>query len=93
MKVLIPGRDKEGWTGQFECTGNRFCEITYKGNKKGCGAVLEVERCDLFITSSHDFASGDFEEVMFTCPECGKHTWIDFAENFKGNIPKKRISA
>lgn len=44
MKVLKPGREQTGWAREAECTGH--------GNGGGgCGALLLVERDDVYETS------------------------------------------
>ncbi len=68
MKVLKKGRPQKGWTKEYKCTG--------KGNKGGgCGALLQVEEDDLFLTQSH--ARDEITEyISFRCCECGVITDI-----------------
>ena len=71
MKIIKPGRQQDGWTEQYKCTG--------EGNKGGgCGAVLEVNKADLFHTTR---CSLDVEYFMtFKCCACGVLTDIDDRE-------------
>lgn len=67
MKVIKKGRPQAGWAAEIVCTG--------WGNKGGgCGALLLVEKDDLFKTYRN---SRDETETFttFRCPECG--IWTD----------------
>lgn len=67
MKVLEKG---PGWGIEVICTG--------KGNGGcGCGSKLLVERGDIYLTHSYDYAGGHDIYYTFTCPECGVETDID----------------
>ena len=70
MKVLAKGSGAKGWSKEMKCSGN--------GNGGGgCGALLLVERNDLFTTSNSDM-SGDTEYfTTFKCPECGVRTDLE----------------
>lgn len=62
MKVVKPGRDQKGWAQEYECTG--------QGNGGGgCGAVLLVERGDLFYTARH-YLSEVETFITFRCMSC-----------------------
>ena len=68
MKVITPGRPQNGWAQEFTCTG--------AGNGNGgCGAVLLVEQCDLYQTSSSCRDETDYY-TTFQCSECGVETDI-----------------
>lgn len=71
MKVLKAGRDQSSWAKEFHCTGH--------GNKDGgCGALLLVERADLFLTFSS--ARDETETyVTFQCSQC--HVLTDIPSN------------
>lgn len=63
MRLLKPGRQQRGWSMEFECTGH--------GNRGGgCGAMLLVEKDDVFITESHAMGETDRYNT-FKCSECG----------------------
>lgn len=69
MKVLKIGRKQSGWAGEFTCDG--------RGNGSGgCGALLLVERDDLFYTTRHYRDETDYF-VTFKCSECGVLTDIN----------------
>lgn len=70
MKVLKEGRPQEGWAIEIECTG--------AGNKEGgCGALLLVERDDVFVTRSHARDETTTYNT-FRCGACG--VWTDIYE-------------
>lgn len=63
MKVLKPGRPQFGWAKEFTCTG--------AGNRGGgCGALLLVERADLFQTMHCARDETDYF-ATFRCGACG----------------------
>ncbi len=67
MKVLEKGN---GWGMEVKCTG--------RGNSNcGCGAKLLVEKDDIYLTHSYDYA-GD-HDIFYTvrCIDCGEETDID----------------
>lgn len=60
MKVLKEG---PGWSIEKNCTG--------KGNGGGgCGALLAVEREDIFLTSDGDYTGCAEYFFTFKCPCC-----------------------
>lgn len=66
MKVLKEGT---GWKIKQTCTGN--------GNGGGgCGALLEVEKDDLYITSHTDMTGETDYYYTFQCPCCKVETDI-----------------
>jgi hypothetical protein len=72
MKVLEKGNPQKGWTTKVKCTGH--------GNQGGgCGAVLQVEEPDLFLTSSSVRDETDYY-VSFQCCECGVLTDLPTAK-------------
>ncbi len=78
MKIVKPGRDQQGWAREFKCTG--------KGNQDGgCGAVLLVERDDIFQTANSCMGETDYF-VTFRCMSCGVLT--DIAEGVSPESPR-----
>lgn len=74
MKVIEPGREQQGWSKQYKCTG--------EGNKGGgCGAQLLVEQDDVFRTQSHA-RDETTNYATFRCCLCG--VWTDIRE---GELP------
>ena len=62
MKVIEKGRPQKGWAKQCRCTG--------AGNSGGgCGALLLVERDDLYLTQRNCRDETDYF-LTFRCPEC-----------------------
>ena len=67
MKVLVPGSGQQGWSTAATCTG--------RGNGDGgCGAKLQVERSDLFETSSSARDETEYY-TTFECVQC--KVWTD----------------
>lgn len=64
MKVLQEG---PGWSIKQKCTG-----IGNGGG--GCGALLEVEREDIYLTSSTDLSGETDYYYTFRCPCCDIET-------------------
>ena len=64
MKVLQEG---PGWSIKQKCTG-----IGNGGG--GCGALLEVERNDIYLTSSTDLSGETDYYFTFRCPCCDIET-------------------
>lgn len=62
MKIIKEGREQNGWSMEYHCTGN--------GNGQGgCGAILLVEEEDVFKTKQR--VNG--EQIIFysfRCPSC-----------------------
>jgi len=66
MKVIQRGREQTGWSIQKTCTG--------AGNGSGgCGAILLVEKADVFSTESHA-RDETTRYATFKCCECGVMT-------------------
>lgn len=65
MKTLKKGKP---WSKEVTCSGN--------GNGgAGCGSLLEAEKEDFYITSSHCYGdSQPTKHYTFKCPECGVET-------------------
>ncbi|MBU1132288.1 hypothetical protein KKC32_03535 [Patescibacteria group bacterium] len=61
MRVIKVGRNNDDWKREFECPN--------------CGAILEVERADLFIGYIGGIRLP--EHVCFKCGECGANIAID----------------
>lgn len=82
MKVIIPGREQNGWSQEYTCTGD--------GNGNGgCGAVLLVEQADLYETS-HSFMGETDYYTTFKCSACGVETDItDVPSNVIDKLPSK----
>ena len=83
MKIIKPGREQKGWSGEFKCTGN--------GNGGGgCGAVLLVEYADLYYTESHCRDETN-SYITFKCCACGVETDLTTKEEPHTNqeIPSK----
>jgi len=83
MKVIKKGRQQTGWAKESVCTG--------KGNGGGgCGAVLLVEKDDLYQTSRGDYL-GDYEHyTTFCCSDCAVET--DIESPFSPHaLPTKRV--
>lgn len=67
MKVVSSGDGRKGWAKEFKCTG--------AGNGNGgCGAILLVERGDIYKTHSSDYGGGRDSYDTFKCPQCGNET-------------------
>jgi len=63
MKIVKEGRPQKGWAKEFKCTG--------KGNGDGgCGAVLLVEKGDLFHTYRSFMGREEEWYTTFECPCC-----------------------
>ena len=76
MKIITPGRQQKGWAKEFSCTGH--------GNGGGgCGAVLLVERNDLYRTSSSHYDGSSEHYVTFRCPSCGVETDVNVSLPFR----------
>ncbi len=71
MKLIKKGRDQQGWTKEFDCTGAR------RGGG-GCGAVLLVGELDLEpCRTGVDYLSAGDASVLFRCCECGVKTVVE----------------
>jgi len=80
MKVIEKGREQTGWSTEARCTG--------VGNRGGgCGALLLVERYDLFQTESSCRDETTYY-TTFRCPECGVLTDLPDAPRFR--LPSKQ---
>lgn len=83
MKVLEPG---PGWSLKVRCTGN--------GNGGGgCGALLQIEKEDLYITYHHCYDGSTDTFVTFHCCVCGMETDIDNKDvpyAIKDRLPDKK---
>ena len=67
MKVLEKG---PGWSLKTKCTG-------FGNGNGGCGSVLLVEKDDIFITVSSNYADDDNDYYYtFCCPVCNQQTDI-----------------
>lgn len=64
MRVLQEG---PGWSIKQKCTG-------YGNGGGGCGALLEVERGDIYLTSSTDLSGETDYYYTFKCPCCDIET-------------------
>lgn len=70
MEILKPGREQKAWPKKFTCTG--------KGNGSGgCGALLLVEKTDLFYTQEFEREGGGTRHAGFECPQCKVLTDIE----------------
>lgn len=70
MKVIKEGK---GFITEVTCTG--------KGNGGvGCGAVLGINKEDVYVTSSSDYTGDTEYYYTITCPCCGVETDIDSRE-------------
>lgn len=70
MKVLRKGK---GWNIKVNCSGN--------GNGGGgCGSLLEVEKEDIYVTSSTDMIGDTDYYFTFKCPVCGVETDISCSQ-------------
>lgn len=77
MRVI---REGKGWFIEEKCTG--------KGNGGGgCGALLEVEKNDIYLTYSYDYLGDKSTFYTFKCPCCGTENDID-AEYIPSGIKK-----
>ena len=87
-KVLKKGRDPKVWTRKFACTGRG-------GSGKGCGALLQVGKEDLFVVREQTWYSyeeeyGTKSAVRFRCPECGVETAVMSEVPFRfSELPKR----
>jgi len=67
MKVLVQGRQQQGWTTEATCKGSW-------SEGGGCGAKLLVEERDIEVKRHTDY-TGDTETfAQFTCMACGVAT-------------------
>lgn len=83
MKILKRGKKQSDWARPFICTG--------AGNHGGgCGATLQVEQGDLYVTESHCRDETDYY-VTFSCPICKVETDLssDIQLPFRSELPKK----
>lgn len=79
------GREQKGWAKEFTCTG--------KGNGGGgCGAVLLVERDDLYQTSRSSLGETDYF-VTFRCPECKVETDAEGTPFYGNKLPRRPRSS
>lgn len=71
MQVIKPGKKKTPWSKELKCTG--------RGNGGGgCGAILFVEKADLFYTEEFEREGGGKRHTGFECPECDTITDISY---------------
>lgn len=73
MRVVKPGRNSPEWKREFDCGS--------------CGAVVEVERSDLYTKTAHEFSGGRATRVKFTCCSCGNEHTVDIDRGQWKNIP------
>jgi transcription elongation factor Elf1 len=57
MQIVKPGRSSPEWSREFTC--------------EPCGAVVEVERADLYVVLEHDIY-GRRNILRATCGACGQ---------------------
>lgn len=86
MKKIVPGYNEPGWTGQVQCTKQK-AHFAAQDDGKGCGALLEVTKADLYVVPVHDIR-GERSEVRFTC-FCGAENLMPFGELFT-ELPYKQ---
>jgi len=73
---------------EVNCTGS--------GNdRSGCGALLQIDSCDVYITESHHHDGSSESYLTFMCPDCGTETDIDskFARKNKLKAEGKQLNA
>lgn len=81
MKVLIK-KIKPKWSMEVRCTG--------AGNGlTGCGAKLEVEEDDLYITESEHYWGETDYFYTFRCPLCNEET--DISSNYIPDSVKCKV--
>lgn len=69
MKIIKPGTNPDQrWTTQASCTGLGM--TSYNERITGCGALLELERDDLYFASGGYQERDDTHYVAFMCPQC-----------------------
>ena len=84
MKIIKKGRQQDGWSKEFVCTG--------KGNGDGgCGAKLLVSETDLYETVSGHYDGSTDYFTTFACPACGVETDVEVLSSVKlrGKKPTK----
>lgn len=84
MKVLEKGSGQQGWSTEARCTG--------MGNGDGgCGALLRVEKPDLYRTFRGCMGKETDTFVTFTCYECGVETDIEgYLHSKMNDLPSKQ---
>lgn len=73
MKVVKPGRNDPAWKREFDCGS--------------CGAVVEVERSDLYTTTTDNFLEGRVTLVEFTCCSCCYENTVEIDQGQWKDIP------
>ena len=86
MRKIAPGYNEAGWTGQVQCTKSR-ASIAVGLDGKGCGAMIEVTKADLYIVTAQDIM-GSRKEVRFIC-FCGAENIMPLGELFT-NLPNHK---
>jgi len=66
MRVLLGGEGEKNWKGYVSC------QKYHDHEKRGCGAVMEVEEGDLILMYWEDGSSEHFYPAV-RCPLCGKY--------------------
>lgn len=98
MKVLKPDFENPDWTMTVECRtqpreGWSDRLFTTTNHNRGCGAILEVSKADLFFTvDSKNMRTND--QVEFICMVCGTKGSAGSEQlfNFKRPLNKRKDS-
>ena len=75
MKV-VKKSEKPFWSKEVQCTGEGNQYNNGKKGKAPCGAILEVNANDIYITKSYSYDSSVDLYFTIKCPECGCETDI-----------------
>jgi hypothetical protein len=86
MKLIKKGRPQKGWAKEYACSGD--------GNGGGgCGAVLLVEKTDLFRTGRHYYDGSSDCFVTFACSACGVLTDVKDYPGSTRDLPTRSTRA
>lgn len=85
MKKIGPGYNDPGFTIDVTCEG----DVDWRGEAKGCGSRLSVDRNDLFTVYIHDIGGKRFE-VRCKCLICNQELNVPLRmEFFKEPLPDR----
>lgn len=79
MKIIQEKQPYKEWSLEVCCTGRNWDQ----GDLVPCGSLLEMDKNDLLIRTSHRYGSEEETDYGFVCPVCGCFSELD-----KGVIDK-----
>lgn len=71
MRVVTKGNVQQAWSIEVTCTGHG---LERYNDRKGCGAVLEISREDVYFSPGQMMERDDSSYGAIRCPECGVMT-------------------